>query len=533
MGGVAHTLYFGHAFVFGVVDWLDHCRLCGVGHSRVVEGAVLMEQWVTVTGMIAAYLLVTLAIGLRAGKGMSATVDGYVAGDRNFGLLVMYFVTGATVFSAFAFLGGPGWAYSRGAAAFYILSYGVLGMAPWYVMGPKIARIGRRLSLVTQAQFLTARFPSKALSVLIAIVSVVALIPYITLQITGAGIVIEAVTDGHVPLWLGALVSYGIVLIYVLTSGVAAVGWTNTFQGIFMIVIAWALGLYLPFALHGGIGPMFAAIHEAHPDLLALPGLTGAGTPWSWGGYTSAILISAVGLTMWPHIFMKAFTARDERIIRRTVVLFPTFQLFLVPVFLIGFAGVMALPDVDRPDFILPELILTVDLPLIVVGLFCAGALSASMSTGDALLHATASVAVEDGVRPFVALSEHTQRWMIRVLMVVAGAVAYFFAIAESQSLVVLLLTSYGVIAQLAPPVVAALFWARATTPGVLAGLIAGSGTALFGFFNPEFIPWGLHEGIMGLLVHVPVLVVVSWLTKPQDPNHTDRFINPEPIVGH
>jgi SSS family solute:Na+ symporter len=50
------------------------------------------------------------------------------------------------------------------------------------------------------------------------------------------------------------------VLVYVLVSGVAAVGWTNTLQGIFMIVIAWSLGLYLPFALYGGIGPMFEAI---------------------------------------------------------------------------------------------------------------------------------------------------------------------------------------------------------------------------------------------------------------------------------
>lgn len=489
-----------------------------------------MEQWVVVTGMIVAYLMITLAIGLRAGKGLSATVDGYVAGDRNFGLLVMYFVTGATVFSAFAFLGGPGWAYSRGAAAFYILSYGVLGMAPWYVIGPKVARIGRRLSLVTQAQLLTARFPSKTLSILIAVVSVVALIPYITLQMKGAGIVIEAVTDGHVPLWLGALVSYGIVLVYVLMSGVAAVGWTNTFQGIFMIVIAWALGLYLPYALHGGIGPMFAEIIEARPEMLALPGLTGSGEAWSWGGYTSAIIISAVGLTMWPHIFMKAFTARDERIIRRTVVLFPTFQLFLVPVFLIGFAGVMAVPNLEQADFILPHLILTIDLPLIVVGLFCAGALSASMSTGDALLHATASVAVEDGIRPIQAMSEHTQRWLIRVLMVVAGAIAYFFAISEGMSLVVLLLTSYGVIAQLAPPIVAALFWARATTAGVLAGLLAGSGTALIGFFNPALVPFGLHEGIMGLLVHVPVLCLVSWLTAPQERTHTDQFLNPKPL---
>ena len=29
------------------------------------------------------------------------------------------------------------------------------------------------------------------------------------------------------------------------------VGWTNTFQGIFMLSIAWFLGLYLPKELHG------------------------------------------------------------------------------------------------------------------------------------------------------------------------------------------------------------------------------------------------------------------------------------------
>ncbi|NIP17928.1 MAG: sodium:solute symporter family protein, partial [Xanthomonadales bacterium] len=55
-----------------------------------------------------------------------------------------------------------------------------------------------------------------------------------------------AVTDGRVPLWMGAAVAYGIVLIYVLVSGVSAVGWTNTLQGVFMIVIAWSLGIYLP-----------------------------------------------------------------------------------------------------------------------------------------------------------------------------------------------------------------------------------------------------------------------------------------------
>ncbi len=486
-----------------------------------------MDQWVVISVMIAAYLGLTLWVGLRAGRGTSSTVDGFVAGDRDFGLLVMYFVTGATVFSAFAFLGGPGWAYSRGAAAFYILSYGVLGMLPWYVIGPKVARIGRQMGFVTQAQFLVGRFQSRGLSLVIALISIAALIPYITLQMRGAGIVIEAVTDGRVPLWIGAAVAYGIVLIYVLVSGVSAVGWTNTLQGIFMIGIAWTLGIYLPYSLYGGIGPMFEQILSQRPELLELPGLTAGGQPWNWAGYSSAILISAIGLTMWPHLFMKAFTARDERIIRRTVVWFPTFQLFLVPVFLIGFAGVLFVDSLAQPDFILPYMILNVELPVLVVGLFCAGALSASMSTGDALVHAAASVAVEDGVRPFVSLNENQQRLLIRVLIVVAGAVAYFFAVSEGVSLVVLLLTSYGIIAQLAPPVIAALFWRRATTSGVIAGLLAGGVTALLFFFLPALKPVDLHEGLFGLIVHIPVLVGVSLVTPAQDTACVESYVAP------
>ena len=490
-----------------------------------------MERWQLIAVLVLAYLAATLAIGLTAGRRASKSVTGYVAGDRRFGLLVMYFVTGATVFSAFAFLGGPGWAYSRGAAAFYILSYGALGIAPWYFIGPRAAELGRRFGYVTQAQLLVGRFPSRFLSALVAALSLAAFVPYITLQMRGAGIVIEAVTDGNVPLAAGAALAYGVVVLYVLMSGVAAVGWTNTFQGIFMVAIAWSLGIYLPFRMYGGVGEMFERILAERPEMLSVPGLTAAGDPWSWGGYSSAILVSAIGLMMWPHLFMKAFTARDDRTLRRTVVLFPTFQLFLVPVFLIGFAGVLLPESPPEPDFILPFLILRTELPVLVVGLFCAGALSASMSTGDALMHAAASVTVEDGVRPFLRLSDAAQRRLMQALVVIVGMVAYGFALDEDSSLVVLLLTAYGIICQFAPPVCAALFWRRATTPGIVAGLVAGSATAVFffttGHLGMELRPFGLHEGVLGLLVHLPVLVGVSLATRPQDPGHAERFVNP------
>ena len=486
----------------------------------------MMDRSGLITIIILAYLAITLAVGLVAGRRASRSVQGFVAGDRDFGLLIMYFITGATVFSAFAFLGGPGWAYSRGAAAFYILTYGVLGMAPWYAMAPRVAALGRRFGFVTQAQLLVGRFPSKWLSLLMALLTLAAFVPYITIQMRGAGIVMEAVTDGAIPLWAGAAVAYGIVLVYVLASGVSAIGWTNTLQGVFMLVIAWALGIYLPYRLYGGVGPMFEQILAERPELLSLPGLTGDGEPWTWGGYSTAILASAIGLTMWPHLFMKAFTARDDRTMRRTVILFPTFQLFLIPVFLIGFAGVLFPEAPDQPDFILPFLILRSELPALVVGLFCAGALSASMSTGDALLHAAASITVADGVQPVRRLSDQAQRTLMRVLVVVVGAAAYIFALNEGFSLVELLLASYGIICQFMPALLSAMYWRRATTAGVLSGLLAGSAVSVFFFLVPELKPFGVHEGILGLALHLPVLIGVSLAGRPQEDEHVAGYVD-------
>ena len=92
-----------------------------------------------------------------------------------------------------------------------------------------------------------------------------------------------------------------------------------------MMALAWGLGLYLPYRLHGGVGPMFEAIATEMPDMLRGPGLAADGQPWSWGGYSSSVAISALGFSVWPHYFMKIFTARDDNTLKKTVVFYPTF----------------------------------------------------------------------------------------------------------------------------------------------------------------------------------------------------------------
>ena len=316
----------------------------------------------------------SLGVGLWSGRKTSKGPEGYVAGDRTLGFLVLYFILGASIFSAFAFLGGPGWAYSRGAAAFYILSYGTVGLVPWYFFGPRVARLGRRYGYVTQAELLADRFQSKWLSAILALISLVAFLPYLTLQMQGAGYVFNVVTEGRIPNWAGAAIAYGVVLIYVFRSGVMGVAWTNTLQGMFMMVLAWSLGLYLPWKLYGGVGAMFERLAETVPEMLRAPGLGADGQIWTWGGYSSAIIISVMGFSIWPHYFMKIFTARNTRTLKRTVVFYPTFQIFLIPILFIGFAGILAFPGVEPADAILPTILMSLDLPAVVIGLFCARA---------------------------------------------------------------------------------------------------------------------------------------------------------------
>jgi len=491
-----------------------------------------LENWIIILIICGLYLLASLAMGIIPGLRISKSVTGFVAGDRSMNLLILYFVLGASIFSSFAFLGGPGWAYSRGAAALYIIAYGCTGMIPFYFFGPKARRLGEKHGFVTQAELLEDRYDSRSLSVILAVLSVIVFIPYLTLQMKGAGYVLSTISEGHIPEWLGAAIAYGVVLVYVFFSGVMGVGWTNTFQGLFMMAIAWFMGIYLPWKLFGGVGEMFTSIAqspEVPAAMLEAPGLDASGEPWSWWGYSSAVLISAIGFSMWPHLFMRSFAANSDRTVKLTVVLYPTFQLFLVPILIIGFTAVLAFPGVEQADTILPYVLTQIDLPVVIVGLVVAGTLAASMSSGDAILHSAASIGVRDGIAKFFSrerFDDHTQRTWIRVSVIVISLVAYYFAVISEVSIVALLLGAYGGVAQIFPPVFCMFYWKRATGRGALAGLVGGIAVTIFFLLYPELRPVPLHEGLFGLAANITLITTVSLFTKPESEERIQRYIN-------
>ncbi len=79
----------------------------------------MVERTLIVTAVPLAYLVFALGVGLWSrDKADQNTTEGYIAGDRNVSLVVLYFIMGASILSAFAFLGGPGAAYSDGGEAY-------------------------------------------------------------------------------------------------------------------------------------------------------------------------------------------------------------------------------------------------------------------------------------------------------------------------------------------------------------------------------------------------------------------------------
>ncbi len=297
--------------------------------------------------LIAASFAVALALGIRARRGHPMTLEQWSVGGRGFGTIFVFVLMAGEIYTTFTFLGGSGWAYGKGAPAFYILCYGTLAYGMSYFLLPVVWRYANAHALVSQADFFVRKYGSESLGIVVSLVSVAAMIPYLVLQLKGLGIIVSEASAGAISatqaVWAGSLV----LVMYVVVSGVRGSAWTAVLKDIMILGVALVLGTYLPAHLHGGFSAMFAQIDRVHPGLLTLP-RTGMSPAW----FISTVLLTTLGFYMWPHTFGSCYTARNENVFRRNAVLMPLYQLVLLFVFFTGFAALLEVPgltgDVGR-----------------------------------------------------------------------------------------------------------------------------------------------------------------------------------------
>ncbi len=460
-------------------------------------------SWMLTPAVVLGFLLITLYLGIRAASGRQRSVSEHVVAGRGLPLTLVFFIAVGEIYSSQSFLGQPGWAYAYGAPILWATMNGTLVAMVCFWLGPKIWRQGKEKNYLTQAQFLGASYQSPALRAVVASVSLIALIPYISIQIIGAGYVFRSTTQGRIPYWLGSLIAFSVVAIYVSKGGLRGISWVAVFKGIFMLTVGGVCVVLVIHKQYGSLGEMFRQIAARSPQHLTLPGKTSImGYPF----WSTSLIIGMCGFYMWPHLFQNFFSARDELTIRKQAVLIPLYNVIGWGFIMVGFAGILVVKDAP-PDSVMIEMVMR-SVPPWLVAFFCAGALSASMVTAAAITLVSAATLANDLFQPYLHLSDEKHRRLIQALVLVVMSAAYTFAILQSSTIAFVLLMAYGFVSQFFPLVIAALY-APGRVSGASAVVALAVGVAVTAFFTigPIARPGGFHPGFLGLVANSAVVL--------------------------
>jgi SSS family solute:Na+ symporter len=487
-----------------------------------VTTAVEFSEATIALGLMALTLVIAFVLSVR-GRGAQSLEQWSVA-SRGFGSVLIFMLLAGEMYTTFTFLGGSGWAYARGAPAYYIIGYAAVAYAVSYWLLPAIWRRGLSWQVITQPDYFARAYDSPWLGRVVAFVGTCALIPYLVLQLKGLGILVSESSYGLINADLAILLGTAALIVYVVLAGVRGSAYTAAFKDVLVLCTVVGLGIALPYTLHGGIGPMFDTLIAKQPEFFVFPerGLSG-----TW--YTSTILMTVFGFYMWPHTFGSVFAARSDAAFRRNAILMPLYQIILLFVFFIGFAAITAVPGLTGPDADLALLRVTrLSYGPWVMGLVGAAGLLTALVPGSLILMSTATI-----LSRLITSSTRTDaRGEVRIAQLMVpfvAAVALFFVYRGGQTIVTLLLFAYAIVTQLFPAVLLSLLWPHRTNAmGAAAGMVAGLGvvayTTMAGVTLATMLPsvsthiTDINIGVLALLVNVAVLALFTLAKREARP---------------
>ena len=427
--------------------------------------------------VIIAVFAVAIVLGMMARRGHVMNLEQWSVGGRGFGSVFVFLLMAGEIYTTFTFLGGAGWAYGKGAPAFYILCYGAIAYSASYFLLPVIWRYAQERRLVSQADFFAAKYESRTLGVVVAIVSVAALIPYLVLQLKGLGIIVSEASGGVITQPVAVWSSSVALVAYVVVSGVRGSAWTAALKDVMILVVAVGIGIYLPMHYFGGYQPMFEAVERARPGALTLPG---AGMSPAW--LISTVLLTATGFYMWPQFFAGVYTARNESVFRKNAVILPLYQLVVLFVFFAGFAAMLVVPGLKGASADLSLLrIAEHSFGSWTLGVIGGAGLLTALVPGSMILITAGTILSQNVYRVMTpGTSDRTVSIVARSLVPVLTLVAVILTLRGGETLVVLLLMGYNFVTQLFPSLILSL-GARpiVSASSAIAGIVAGELTVV------------------------------------------------------
>jgi Na+/proline symporter len=347
-----------------------------------------------------------------------------------------------------------------------------------------VARPLRKSGSRTIAEFIQRRYDSPFVAYSVPLIVVIVYTVYLVAQMKASGTVGQYLLD--VSFNTGLVITWVIFTLYVMVGGMLAVTWTDFFQGLLMMTVT-IVAAVTCLVTFGGFENLLTEATALYPNMgtFHLPLLSYMGYFYLW---------VMVGMCS-PHILMRVSTTKSPfgaAVSMHGGMLIITVFSFATSVILgAGSRVVVGAGNVDNFDGVFLQLVERMFGP-IMQGLTSAAIYAAIMSTAAGLLLAAAASIANDIIprlkkdlteKQKTSLGSASVLFVSIIVLTLSFNPPQYLSILYSQGMAFMVST-------LLVPLLAGLWWKRATALGAALAIIGGGTTFIIVFF----------------VIHVPLL---------------------------
>ncbi|MDH5621622.1 MAG: sodium:solute symporter family protein [Gammaproteobacteria bacterium] len=467
---------------------------------------------------IAISILVYIAIGGYAGRGIKKLDDYYVAGRRAPTLIIVGTLV-ASLMSSTMFLGEAGFAYA--------------GQAGPYVLFPQTACVGyvvgalffgrylRRSRATTVADFFGQRFNSARVQAAAGITIILALGGYLLAVTQGAGILLSQLSGlSYAQALVVAWLSYTLFTIY---SGSRGVILTDTLMFLLFTVASFGAMVFLLDHFGGwpSIIESLVAV-EDKADLMSWHGIVGPGTAWPtpvdyliWALVIDFSWLLVFAVSPWQS--SRHLMARNEHVVLRAAII-ACVVVALLQAMVYGMGGVINLGKSDIEPYESATIWASLNmLPELLGALLLAGIVAAILSSASTFLSLVGFSASNDiGIHK--SQDEKKTLLFSRMMMLVIGTLVLVAAFVFPPDIFWLTTFIATVFASSWGPVGFMSIWSKRITEaaafwGMLSGLVCNVVPKFFEVIGMIDLPSYLDPALIGVVASLVVTMTVSRYT--------------------
>jgi len=308
-------------------------------------------NYVTFTIVLVLFLVVTL-VGFAAARWRRAEdmmhLNEWGLGGRGFGTFVSWFLLGGDLYTAYTFIAVPAAVFGAGAVTgFFAVSYTIMVFPIVLIFLPRLWSVARAHNYITPADFVRGRYGSRGLSLAVAFTGILALMPYIALQLVGIQAVLTVMGVGTTSTNtflkdLPLIIAFLVLAVFTYVSGLRAPALIAFIKDTLVYLVIIVAIFYIPTRI-GGWGHIFAA-GQAH--LKAISPTThkpnGVFIPISGNSqlaFSTLALGSALALFCYPHAVTGVLSTKSRDVIKRNMSLLPLYSVMLAFIALLGYAA--------------------------------------------------------------------------------------------------------------------------------------------------------------------------------------------------